>query len=264
MRLRNLVFSVAVVVALVMAVPAFAQQANLGGVSGEVTASPNVRAAEPAPDPMLNSTDQWGTSNWETYEATAFDAALRAGAWGDHNGSYIQSLTTANVSVGWPVHLPSGAVVEYVRLFYNEPSASYAIGAGFYRFSDYGTNGLIQACSPTAAITSDTWIDFGPFSEVVDNSPNFGYTYNILAIWGGDTKIYKWTIWYLRQVAPAPATATFSDVPTSYWAFRYIEALNASGITGGCGSGNYCPENYVKRSEMAVFLSKALGLYFPY
>jgi len=64
MRLRNLVFSVAVVVALVMAVPAFAQQANLGGVSGEVTASPNVRAAEPAPDPMLNSTDQWGTSNW--------------------------------------------------------------------------------------------------------------------------------------------------------------------------------------------------------
>ena len=151
MRLRNLVFSVAVVVALVMAVPAFAQQANLGGVSGEVTASPNVRAAEPAPDPMLNSTDQWGTSNWETYEATAFDAALRAGAWGDHNGSYIQSLTTANVSVGWPVHLPSGAVVEYVRLFYNEPSASYAIGAGFYRFSDYGTNGLIQACSPTAA-----------------------------------------------------------------------------------------------------------------
>ena len=68
---------------------------------------------------------------------------------------------------------------------------------------------------------------------------------------------------YKLQVSPAPASATFPDVPTSYWAFQYIEALAASGITAGCGGGNYCPETYVKRSEMAVFLSKALGLHWP-
>ncbi len=68
---------------------------------------------------------------------------------------------------------------------------------------------------------------------------------------------------YKLQVSPAPATATFTDVPTNYWAFRHIEALAASGISAGCGPGIFCPENYVKRSEMAVFLAKALGLHWP-
>jgi len=70
------------------------------------------------------------------------------------------------------------------------------------------------------------------------------------------------TLWYTLQISPAPATATFSDVPTGYWAFRHIEALAASGITAGCGGSNFCPENYVKRSEMAVYLAKALGLHW--
>ncbi|HEX4438485.1 MAG TPA: S-layer homology domain-containing protein, partial [Thermoanaerobaculia bacterium] len=41
------------------------------------------------------------------------------------------------------------------------------------------------------------------------------------------------------------------------------EALNAAGITGGCGNGNYCPDGPVTRGQMAVFLSKALGLHWP-
>ena len=45
-----------------------------------------------------------------------------------------------------------------------------------------------------------------------------------------------------RQVSPAPASATFNDVPASDPAFQYVEALVASGITAGCGNGNYCPE----------------------
>lgn len=61
-------------------------------------------------------------------------------------------------------------------------------------------------------------------------------------------------------VSPAPPTATFNDVPTNHPFFKYIEALAASGITGGCGSGNYCPDNPVTRGQMAVFLAKALGL----
>jgi len=44
---------------------------------------------------------------------------------------------------------------------------------------------------------------------------------------------------------------------------RHIEALAASGITAGCGTGVFCPEQNVKRSEMAVYLAKALGLHWP-
>lgn len=64
------------------------------------------------------------------------------------------------------------------------------------------------------------------------------------------------------QVSPAPATATFPDVPTSDPAFQFIEALYDSGITAGCAGGNYCPDAPLTRRQMAVFLSKALGLYW--
>jgi hypothetical protein len=69
-------------------------------------------------------------------------------------------------------------------------------------------------------------------------------------------------IWWHRSVSPAPATATFGDVPTDHIFFQFIEALAASGITGGCGGGNYCPDAPVTRGQMATFLAKALGLHW--
>ena len=68
-----------------------------------------------------------------------------------------------------------------------------------------------------------------------------------------------------RQVNPAPSEASFADVPTDHPFFQYVEALYASDITAGCGSGeNFCPNAPLTRGQMAVFLSKALGLHWPY
>lgn len=66
-----------------------------------------------------------------------------------------------------------------------------------------------------------------------------------------------------RTVSPAPATATFGDVGTAHPFFRFVEALAASGITGGCGGGQFCPDSAVTRGQMAVFLATALGLHHP-
>jgi len=71
------------------------------------------------------------------------------------------------------------------------------------------------------------------------------------------------TVTWKRQVSPPPAVPTFGDVPPSDGAFQHIEALVASGITAGCGGGNYCPGATLTRRQMAVFLAKALGLYWP-
>jgi len=65
-----------------------------------------------------------------------------------------------------------------------------------------------------------------------------------------------------RTISPAPATATFSDVPTNHWAFQFVEALAASGITAGCGGGKYCPDDPITRGQMAIYLSAALGLHW--
>jgi len=57
---------------------------------------------------------------------------------------------------------------------------------------------------------------------------------------------------------PPPATGTvFGDVPDTYWAAAWVEQLASDGITGGCGGGNYCPDNNVTRAEMSIFLLRS-------
>ncbi|MCP5425142.1 MAG: S-layer homology domain-containing protein [Gammaproteobacteria bacterium] len=59
---------------------------------------------------------------------------------------------------------------------------------------------------------------------------------------------------------PAASGTVFNDVPANAFAAAWIEKLAADGISGGCGGGNYCPNNSVRRDEMAVFLSRTFGL----
>ena len=68
-------------------------------------------------------------------------------------------------------------------------------------------------------------------------------------------------------VAVSVVTFTFADVPPSYWAWHFIEGLEAAGIPTVCGSNPlmYCPDNPMTRGDMAVFLLRAKegGAYVP-
>jgi hypothetical protein len=60
---------------------------------------------------------------------------------------------------------------------------------------------------------------------------------------------------------PACTGMVFNDVPCTGGLFDpWIEDLAARNITGGCGGGNYCPNNPNTRGEMAVFLVKTFNL----
>ena len=60
---------------------------------------------------------------------------------------------------------------------------------------------------------------------------------------------------------PAVGNSTgFEDVHPAHWAAAWIKQLVAEGITAGCGSGNYCPEQAVTRAQMAVFLVRTFNL----
>jgi hypothetical protein len=52
----------------------------------------------------------------------------------------------------------------------------------------------------------------------------------------------------------------FADVPPGSFADGWIEQLADEAITGGCGGGNYCPDDPVTRAQMAVFLVRTFGL----
>jgi hypothetical protein len=55
---------------------------------------------------------------------------------------------------------------------------------------------------------------------------------------------------------PPPTGTVFADVPASSPYAPWIEELAALGITGGCGGGNFCPDDTVTRRQMAAFLLK--------
>jgi hypothetical protein len=61
------------------------------------------------------------------------------------------------------------------------------------------------------------------------------------------------------QVPAGPPTATFSDVPTDFWAFRYIEYARSESIVTGYPNGTYEPTVPLDRGQMAVFIARAMA-----
>jgi beta propeller repeat protein len=59
------------------------------------------------------------------------------------------------------------------------------------------------------------------------------------------------------NVPPGPGTATFIDIPTDHWAFKYVEYCEDQGIVGGYGDGTYRPTSPVTRDQMSVFMARA-------
>ncbi len=55
---------------------------------------------------------------------------------------------------------------------------------------------------------------------------------------------------------PPACSGVFADVPCASPFAPWIEQLAAEGVTGGCGGGNYCPDQSVTRAQMAIFLLK--------
>ncbi len=64
-------------------------------------------------------------------------------------------------------------------------------------------------------------------------------------------------------VPPAASGTEFLDVPIGHSAAAWIEQLAAEGITGGCGGGNYCPNQSVTRAQMAIFIQRTFDLARP-
>jgi hypothetical protein len=66
------------------------------------------------------------------------------------------------------------------------------------------------------------------------------------------------------------STPTFEDVPSTNWAYGYIEKIYQLNITSGCRYDRitqkryYCPSRIVTRAQQSVFLVKALNLNLSY
>lgn len=205
----------------------------------------------------------WGTTGFSvsTLGAWAFQpvdgAAIRAGDI-DSGGRYIVSGGSCWAA---PVALPTGAVIDHLELDGCDNSDSADLQAFLAWCS---TGGLCAASYNTTSTGTPGCGAFVSMSAptVVSNSDQT-FTVKVCTPGGSDTTFTAVRIFYQLQVSPAPPSPTFLDVPTNNPYFQFVEALAASGITAGCGGGNFCPDSPVTRGQMATFLAKALGLYWP-
>jgi ELWxxDGT repeat protein len=96
---------------------------------------------------------------------------------------------------------------------------------------------LLQDISPGAGSLSSVPTDFTTSGSLI-----------YFAADDGSTGVELWAL-------PKSAVGSvFEDVPQSYWAWPYVEALAENNLTTGCGGGLYCPARAVSRAEMAVFV----------
>ncbi len=67
-------------------------------------------------------------------------------------------------------------------------------------------------------------------------------------------------VFLLRALDLTPSTPSFSDVPANAFFASAVGAIQAGGITSGCGNGRFCPFDQVLRDQMASFVSRGFDL----
>ena len=160
--------------------------------------------------------------------------------------------------------LPAGAVIDYIGVN-TATTVDAALGFTLHRRNHVNERTELASFSIPAHPGFAT--DYvGPLGILIPANANSAYVLDVERAPGlQDSQYFGYVeIWWRRVVSDPPATRTFGDVPSSHPFYQFIEALARSGITGGCGSGNFCPDAPLTRGQMAVFLSKALGLHWPY
>ncbi len=159
--------------------------------------------------------------------------------------------------------LPPGAVVDYIGINNLNDGTPLVVGAALYGRFDDGNLYFLAGTSNTPHTAWQTDINPSPFGIVL-NFPDAAAYLLRLEFDATDNPQYIGAVqvWWRTAVGPITNEQVFNDVPDTDPGYQYIQALAASGITGGCGGGNFCPDNPVTRRQMAIFLSKALGLNF--
>jgi hypothetical protein len=231
--------------------------------------------ARPQDGPGSFRPEEFGVSEEVTYNLNPSDFQPSQGAWSSAvrvSDSYYHVASGSSLVNFWaPLHLPDGAVIKSVTIYYHDSYPSEDPIAELSRFNAAGTQDAIASISfPNFSGGFHTILHNVAPAEATVNNDSYHYSFlMVLRRSVGDPseehRLIRVRIRYVRQVSPGPFFPSFDDVPTNHPYYKHIEALLASGITSGCQTVPplYCPSAFITRGEMAVFLAKALGLHWP-
>ncbi|MGD0113681.1 MAG: FG-GAP-like repeat-containing protein [Armatimonadota bacterium] len=164
--------------------------------------------------------------NWDFGDGAAVDVKNPSHSYANV-GTYTVSLTVANASGSSSITKQHYILVTFLDVpedFWALDQILSCVDAGIAKGYSDGTY------KPGAPVTRDQMA-----------------VYISRALAGGDA-----------AVPTGPATATFSDVPTDYWAFKYVEYAVEQNVVKGYSDGTYKPADQVTRDQMAVFIARSI------
>jgi hypothetical protein len=225
------------------------------------------------PVPTAVGPKSFGTQDYTVTAVSGLSFAPADSSQGYHVSGGLARFGDLNAEQHFyaTLDLPPGVIIDYIGFNNLNDGEANVIAIHLWRRNASGSTLDLYDLDNTPHTSWSTDINGSPLGIPWEGShPAFDSPHILLL----DVEIapnpnyqyFGWVeVWWRRAVSPAPLAASFNDVPTNHPFFQYIEALKASGITGGCSAAPplYCPDNPVTRGQMAVFLAKALGLHWP-
>ncbi|MDX9735470.1 MAG: S-layer homology domain-containing protein [Thermoanaerobaculia bacterium] len=275
MKIRPICLPLVVVsiVSLLAILPgaALAQDPNLDGSSpsNPTQAAPGAAPGVIGPEQPMGS----GSTRSNTWiAATKFTGKQPSSLDLVYAGQHFYTSTGSTSAQMYfaPLELEQGLLVDMISCAFNDGSTTNDLSFDLQKVTmDLAGHTASWTSLGTGSSSGNPGISFVNIpltaNETIQNqAANTVYQYVIRADVSSDVSFAGCLVYWKRQVSPAPASATFTDVPTSHPFFKFIEALYSSGITAGCSPTEYCPDQPLTRGEMAVFLAAGLGLNYPF
>jgi S-layer homology domain len=168
-----------------------------------------------------------------------------------------------------PVQLPTGALITHLGLYFKDSYCACAqenhITVSLLELTGWQAEASKHSLATfTTENAGEQGYEYATLAYTVNNTVTNGGAQLVVEIAfpfpNGGLMFKAVDIGWTLQMSPAPASATFGDVPPTHPFFSTIEAFARAGITSGCGNGNFCPNQVVTRQEIAKFFVRALGL----
>ncbi len=170
-------------------------------------------------------------------------------------------LAGATVTIGG-VPATGVGVTNYTTITATTPALPPGSANDLVVTNTDGTNGtLVKAFVADFLDVPSTNQFYSYVTKLVSNAITAGIGGGLYGV-TDDTLRQQMAVFLLKArhglcYTPPPCTGVFGDVPCPSTFANWIEELFTEGIAGGCGSGNFCPMNPVRRDQMAPFLLKS-------
>ncbi len=228
------------------ALEAFSFTANGNGKLSITAVSATPEAfGYPGPTPSISANGNSNGIVWALESAPKFTAILHAFDATNLANELYNSSQTGQIAPGGPVKFVPPTVVN--GKVYIETASQLAVYGLLWPFSDVpNTNAFFNFINQLykSGITGGCAAD--PLQYCPDATTTRGEmaVFIITAMFGGSNFSYT-------------STPYFNDVPPTNAFFKFIQKMEDLGISAGCGSGSYCPDDPVTRGEMAVLVMVA-------